>query len=829
MQAVRAATARRFWPPIQVARIWRRRPRALVALAALFLALLVADGLLSQVRLPVTITSDGAWLTVNVGGVIQRAPLRARIASVSIPARDPVIHEFQIDDTDSTNNFTLDAAYLHSIANTPYYRFYAWMRDLDALSRWRDVCVSGAQGGIPTCDAQPSLNGAKIMAPTTSAPQRVTASIERPETPLSMVITMSDDSHFTVVVDRNDRTVILSRAVGDLPDEEVSRAYFPVAAAPFAAMVAEFIVRVALWAIALLGLICGGEWLLGWLLGDFGANGSSTTKRRDWSYSRSSSRIVGWLLRQWTALIAAIHPIGLIALLISFAYLIWVALAQYAALPHIYDASAYLFGAKIYAQGRLWAPVPAAADRFNGPFMVAQNGKWFTQYEPGTSLMLAVGVALGAPWVVEPLLGTLSLLGIGLIAHRLYDRRVATLAVLLGVISPLYSYIAASYLSHAVAVFFLVWGFWALQRAMMDYSTPRSAWLLPLAGALWVMAAFTRQTSLVFVVISLTGLLWLAWVGDWPALRPHRLWRWATPAVVVVALVFVAMLAYFALNMALTGIAGATPRALFQPGDHWGFGQGVGFYGAHTLGSGFITVDELLTSLAIDLFGWPFYLTLALLLIPFLTRRVKPADVVMLLGACAMTFAFVGYFYAGIYLGPRYLYDALPFFLILTARGFIALAQMGAAARVHGAARRALRALPTSAIGAPAWAGALWLTTALAALLMVCWAGYFMPRQVALHTDFSGMSADKHVTPRLLINPPLHHAIVVTDDIQLYGYTLFAMNDPLLRGNVLYAFGDSSYDYAELAHAYPDRSLYVLSIDSDGSPTYTPIQPTSSP
>lgn len=829
MQAVRATTARRRRAPKLVERVsrrrqqvtqsWHRRPRALVALVALFLALLLADGLLYQVTLPVTMTSDGAWLTVNVGGVIQRAPVRGHIESVSIPARDPVMHEFQLDDTDSTNNFTLDVAYLHRIATTPYYRFYAWMRDLDTLSRWRDVCVSGAQGETPTCDAWPPLSGATMMAPTSiSMPQRVTASIVRPETPLAMTLAMSDGSDFTVTIDRNDRAVILARGVDNLPDEEVSRAFLPVAAAPFAAMVADFIVRVALWAIALLGLICGAEWLLGWSVGAFIF---PRPKPRDWSYSRSSLRIVGSLRRRWAALTEAIHPIGLIALALSFAYLIWISVAQYAALPHIYDASAYLFGAKIYAQGQAWAPIPVAADRFNGPFMLALDGKWFTQYEPGTSLMLAIGVKLGAPWLIEPLLGTLSLLGVGLIAHRLYDRRVATLAVLLGAISPLYSYVAASYLSHAAAVFFLVWGFWALQRALMDGPTRRAAWLAPLAGALWVMAAFTRQASLIFEAVSFGGLLWLAWVGDWPALHPQRLWRWSAPALAVAAIGLLALVAHFVWNTLLTGSPDVSPRALFAASDHWGFGVGVGFYGQHTLGAGFVNLDELLTSLAIDLYGWPFYFTLAILLIPFLTRRAKPADYVMLAGACAMIFALIGYFYPGIYLGPRYLYDALPFLLVLTARGFVTLAEVGAAARAHGTAWG-----KQDSFSAPAWASAVSLTTALAALLMVCWAGYFMPRQVALHTDFNGMGVHAHVKPRLLSNPPLRHAIVVTDDIQLYGYTLFGMNDPLLRGNVIYALGGSASDYAELAHAYPDRRLYVLTIDPDGSPRYTPINPT---
>ncbi len=136
-----------------------------------------------------------------------------------------------------------------------------------------------------------------------------------------------------------------------------------------------------------------------------------------------------------------------------------------------------------------------------------------------------------------------------------------------------------------------------------------------------------------------------------------------------------------------------SPRTLFFAGDHYGFGQGVGFYGQHTLAAGFVNLDQLLVSLATDLYGWPFALTLPFLLIPFLARRAVAADVVMLVGAAAMTFAFVGYFYAGIYLGPRYLYEALPFLLILTARGWLALAAVGQAARARGAAwrRRAAR------------------------------------------------------------------------------------------------------------------------------------------
>ncbi len=64
---------------------------------------------------------------------------------------------------------------------------------------------------------------------------------------------------------------------------------------------------------------------------------------------------------------------------------------------------------------------------------------------------------------------------------------------------------------------------------------------------------------------------------------------------------------------------------------------------------------------------------------------------------------------------------------------------------------------------------------------------------------------------------------MVTSDSQLYGYTLFALNDPLLRGNVIYAEGDPD-SYAALHSAFPTRSLYALVIDSKGNVEFIPVQ-----
>ncbi len=796
----------------------------------LLLGLLLADAFCSRASSPVAITRDASGLTIRAGSVTRHITTDASLLSVTLPSHDPVVHEYQLDGTDSTNNFTLDTAYLRRIANTDYYRFYAWMRGLDDLSRWRDLCVS-ADGLAARCDAAPPLSGVTVTIPD-GAGQRVTAALQQPETPVTLDLSLSDGSLITLTVDRNDHVITITQtnpAESTFTPISVFYPSDPGDTWPLAAMTLDLLIRVLLWALALLGAVWAIEAALGWLIARWalalppnpfsrerarsgGSPKSGLFGRRPLAAALATVRSKGRAI--WTNLVAAIHPAGLALIAASFAFTVWIALVQYHAQPHIYDASAYLFGAKIFASGRLYAPAPAAPGQFLGPFTAIINGRWFPQYEPGTSATLAVGVLLGVPWLIEPLLGALALLGIGLTMWRLYDRRAATLAVALGALSPFFLWLSASYLSHTVALFYLVWGLWALTR----FAQGGRGWNLPLAAALWALALLTRDTAAPFVVASIVGLAWVAWRERWPIL-----WRrhWAASLAWTAVPIATYLSLYLDYNAILTGRLLLTPRGLFFPGDHWGFGPGIGFYGQHTLAAGFITVHELLTSLSISLYGWPFYLTLAFIPLPFLARRARPADAFLLGAALLMTFAFLGYFYHGVYLGPRYLFEALPFFLGLTARGIIALWETGQAAR-------AFSLLPARPQGEGPWVRSRALpplaTPALLFALLACAALYYFPRQIVLHTNFTGLGAGTAIQTAALSHPPIHHAIVITNDAPLYGYTLFAFNDPLLRGDVLYAYATSDSDYATLRRAYPTRGLYLLTFDDNGQPQFTPVE-----
>ena len=793
-----------------------------IVLLPLAFFLLALDALCYHASLPIDMIFENGSARITVDNETLSLQHVAFPTELVFPIHDPVIHEYQIDGTDTTNNYMLDVNYLHQFSSSPYYKFQSWMRDLDGTSQWRDLNVwtSGKLVGradLPAQNVRASLPAATSL--------RITVALQRPETPMDLDLYTNGGGILHLVVDRNDRYFEVTRSLAGRTDQSLGRTFFPTDPIPFAAMVLDFLIRTALWAIVILVVVSTieigiGAATLGQLLARMWAERRAElscggilpthSRRMLFQMPQRLACAQGRLSRGWQRLTSAIHPLGLLTLVASFAFVLWIALVQYHAQAHIYDASAYLFGAKIFASGHLWVPVPPAADRFPGLYMVQVDGRWFPQYDPGTSFTLALGIWLSMPWIIEPLLGTLTLLGIGLIAARMYDRRIATLSIFLGALSPFYSYLAASYLSHAIALCYLVWGFWFLLRSAQGSGN----WNLLAATLLFGLAALTRDTALLFVAVVVPGTFILS------RQQVRDKWRrWLVPLFGSAVITFLIILVSRSINATLTGSPVVTPRQSYFPGDHWGFGQNVGFYGEHTLAAGFVNLDQLLTSLAIDLFGWPFYLTLAFLLIPFLVWRTRPADWLLAVGAVVMIGEFIGYFYNGIYLGPRYLFESLPFLLILTARGIFTLGS--ATIDVSRMVRTWIGIQPK--VTSSLLSGASLATIGLIIALVASSVFYYIQRQIVVHQDFTDFPAGVHIDTEVFNDPPVHHAIVVTDNYALYQYTLFSLNDPLLHGDVLYAVASDPSQFKELQAAFPGRKLYRIDIGTNWSVSFVPI------
>jgi hypothetical protein len=262
--------------------------------------------------------------------------------------------------------------------------------------------------------------------------------------------------------------------------------------------------------------------------------------------------------------------------------------------------------------------------------------------------------------------------------------------------------------------------------------------------------------------------------------------RWAgLSAVVALGVPFV--FAYLVYNARQTGSPLMLPRSIFDPADHFGFGDGIGFHTRHTLAAGLANTDELLTLLQFDLFGWPPLFAFSLIGLPFLFRRARTWDYLALLGFGAFAVAYVGYFYHGIALGPRYYFEATPWLLLLAARGAQTLA----------------------------WLARSWLPpiVMLGALSLNTF-GFYLPAELARREDMSALPGAPPLALAFIAPTPFgarlvdvpENSLVLVNDWWVYNTTLAALNCPRIPDcPVLFALAPTPEDEARLRTEFPSR------------------------
>ncbi|MFI5213600.1 MAG: hypothetical protein ACHQU8_03605, partial [Gemmatimonadales bacterium] len=101
----------------------------------------------------------------------------------------------------------------------------------------------------------------------------------------------------------------------------------------------------------------------------------------------------GWFAGAMAALLAALA--------------VAVTLYVFASNPRNVDGFAQLFQARMFLAGRAWMPPPAELANFGTLQMILGPDKWYAQYPPGQSAVLAAGLAAGAWWLLNPLLAAL--------------------------------------------------------------------------------------------------------------------------------------------------------------------------------------------------------------------------------------------------------------------------------------------------------------------------------------------------------------------------------------------------------------------------------------
>lgn len=156
--------------------------------------------------------------------------------------------------------------------------------------------------------------------------------------------------------------------------------------------------------------------------------------------------------------------------------------------PNSGDEYAYVYQAQTLAAGRLWNAPIEPADVFFFNYIVQEPGRVFGSFPVGWPLVLAAGLRLGLPvWLVNPVLGALTLGLTWQLGSRLYGPRVGVSAAALVAVSPFFLFNGASYFSHTFCGALLLG---AACLAAREDRTP--AWVPMAAGLLVGWAVLAR-------------------------------------------------------------------------------------------------------------------------------------------------------------------------------------------------------------------------------------------------------------------------------------------------------------------------------------------------
>jgi hypothetical protein len=212
--------------------------------------------------------------------------------------------------------------------------------------------------------------------------------------------------------------------------------------------------------------------------------------------------------------------------------------------PYSGDEYSYLLQAHIFAGGRLSVPAPAHPEIFQLDHVLLEPVVR-SKYPPGWPALLALGAALHAPWIVNPLLGAATLAIVYALIRRLYGGGAALATTLLVGCSPFFALNAASYHSHTSSLFALV----AFVACFAAGWQRRALGWAALAGAALGLAFLNRQ---------LDAVIYGAGLALFVRRAPRYVAACAVPAAAVASLLLLYQAAQF-------GSPWTTGYALYEP------------------------------------------------------------------------------------------------------------------------------------------------------------------------------------------------------------------------------------------------------------------------
>ena len=454
-------------------------------------------------------------------------------------------------------------------------------------------------------------------------------------------------------------------------------------------------------------------------------------------------------------------------------------------IPHIVDSVDQVFHGKIFLLGRLTVPSPEPRAFFNCLHMI-NNGKWYSQYPPGHSLLYSFGHILHAPWVINPLFGSLSAVLLYFIAKEMYDEKTGRFAVILAALSPLLIFMAAGFMNHTTTLFFIELFLLGFAR-MVNRRRVRDALLVgfALGYALSIRPMTAAAVGAPFAIYAIFKLVRLAITSRKESLRFGAL------CCVSLAVFGVMLMGLLTFNHITNGdllLFGYV--ALHGKNHNPGFGPRGLFHGKrpYTPGDGFNQMLKDLNALNKYLFEIPIP-ALLLVILALISPRANIWDLLLIVCASSLVFAHFFYWAQCWGYGPRFIFESTGALLILSARGIMALPDI--AHHLFGITNR-LRVKGYAAL-----------------VLVLCFCVGFpsnVPPLVRVYSDsYWGINGQVQKAVKKM---GITNALVFVKGGKAFE-SVFAENHPLLKSDIVYAIDLGKEKNVELMEKFQGRKFYV--------------------
>ena len=321
--------------------------------------------------------------------------------------------------------------------------------------------------------------------------------------------------------------------------------------------------------------------------------------------------------------------------------------------PFLQDSAAHLFQAKVFLAGHLTAPEPKPAEFFSlsGDMLVMQNGRWFSMYMPGFSLLLAGAMLFSLEWFLSPLLGAATIWIWIVYARRWYGARSAGLFALIAISSPFLLMMSSTIMVYTPELFF-VSAVLFLSRYLMEKET------------VWGYLGLFVALCWVMIVRSFSSGIFLGPVLGYVAVACLMRRSYRVPLIIAAGIICGgAMLLYY--QYRTTGDPFRSAYFLEFPKLELGFTDGVH---SHTPLRGLANVSNNILGLNSWLTGWfPGSLFFIFIFLLF-SRQIDRWDVLMVVGCYLVITFYFFHFFQDLIIGPRYYYVFAPFLLLIIAR-----------------------------------------------------------------------------------------------------------------------------------------------------------------